>query len=365
MELTEAAAAITDYVRSGSPPVTPAVTEAADAFARACRALNDRLARCDAHLRSNQRSEALRLATAPPDVLKQFTVLDIKEWDRWAEAAAGRGLPVPPRLDDRTAARIHTAFVAEQKVVPILQELRRLALERAPLYQRLDALRRLAAAEPTNLGWADDLRAHEKARYEEIRDLLADPAYYRNWQVVSALSEELSGPWLTPKPADVTARLEKYRLKFLRRLGEAIERELGPKLEDAIADNDLPRVRGLHRQLSKAEREYQPPADSPVWALLRQADECLKRETEGKDRRRGFNQAVAAARRALAERADWADVQRCYGRVLAFAEFDPPADLARGYAARGRGRQLGRVAAAGLAVVALLLGVVLYFALAR
>ncbi len=366
MDPAEAAQIITAFINSGELDVPDAVPRAAGVFADACKALNDRLAVCDNCLNAHQRSEAIRQATLDPDILKQYTALDIQDWRQWVDTARHLGLPVPPRLNDTIARRVHGAFAAEYKVKPLLEQLRRFALERAPLLHRLAVLRRLAAAEPTNLVWADDVRAHEKARFSEIRDLLNDPDQAQDLKVLTALQKELDEPWLSAKPPDIVQKLNKLYAKLQQHVGQDVLRDLYPKLEEALEDHEPARVRLLHEQVRDAAKKYALPANDRAWGLLREAEEWLDRDRHRRKRRQQFDAAVADVRSALAKAEDWADTTERYEKLETFGEFDVPSDVAQAYAAWGRARRLKWVGLGAGAVVAVLFGVALYFfALAR
>src|SRR5262245_2246007 len=190
VEARQAVAVITEYMASNNMDVPDAVREAAEVYAVACRRANERLVTCDQLLRTNQRAEALRQAQLEPDVLKLYADLDIRDWPRWEQVALQVGLAVPPRLNAAAAQRLNKAFAEQQAVGELLRQHRTLALCRAPLRQRLDVVRLLARAEPTNLGWADDLAVFETARFEEIRAAVSDPRAAADWGLLDELLRE-------------------------------------------------------------------------------------------------------------------------------------------------------------------------------
>src|SRR5690349_1043823 len=200
-ELRKAAAVIAEYTASNVMDVPDHLRPAADVYAQACREANDRLTECDRLLRLGLRSEALRQVQLEPDLLNQYKELALRDADRWIDIAQRVGLAVPPRLNTEAAARLNQGFALEQKVKDLLVQHRGLALSRAPLRRRLEILRLLHQAEPLDLGWQDDIRAFESARFEEMRRTVTDPARKADWDAVRGLFEEVSAPgWMSPPP---------------------------------------------------------------------------------------------------------------------------------------------------------------------
>ena len=366
MDLTQAIEVIKAYLASGEPDVPDNVRTAATIFAEECRVLNERLTVCDSHLHNYQRSEAIRQATLQPELLRQYHKLDIREnWDRWSDAARQRNLPVPPALNYDAALRLSNAYEPEHKVAHLLQKLRKLVLERAPLLERLTVLRSLANAERTNLAWTEDLRAHERVRFREIQELLNDPEESKNPEVLDAIRAELDGEWKVQVPQELVQMLKRRNDELQRNAGQDVLRGLSPQLVDALNADDAPAIRKLSAKVKNIVKRYGLQSGSPVWRVLQDAEVWLERDDDRRKRQQTFEQAVDAIRLVLAEADDWDEARERYAQLLTFPEYPIPADVVQEYAAWGRRRQMVWVWAAGGAVIAVLSGVVLYFALVR
>src|SRR5690348_13251430 len=89
--LRKAAAAIREYLSSGNMEIPDDLEENADIYAKGCRYVNDRLADCERLHGIGQRSEAIRQAELPPDLLTLCGEIDrelnAQHRARWEETA--------------------------------------------------------------------------------------------------------------------------------------------------------------------------------------------------------------------------------------------------------------------------------------
>lgn len=353
MDPRQAVAVLIAYVNSGELAVPDTVRAAALTFARACQTLNDRLASCDALLKINQRSEAVRQAKLQPDVLDQYAALEMPDRDRWAETARHLGLPIPPRPDAQAARRLHAAFTTDQTVGVLLQQYRFLAVSRAPLRQRLDVLRLLVRAEPTNFGWLADVRAHEAARLTEIRNALDDRSRVEDGNFIRALEEELRGGWTSPVPLEIVGLLRQASVEFRRRAGQEVLRRLNPRLLRAIRADDFDQVKELHAQIGSAAEQHGVALSSRAMAVFHEADAWLDAERKRRKREKAFWRIVEALRIALDETSDWEYVRHYYSQLRQFPELEIPEDISERYAAWARSRRLWAAGIAAAVLVAL------------
>ncbi len=365
-EFKQAVAAIVAYTRSRDFDVPAAVVTAAEVFARDCQSINERLVTCDELLKANQRSEAVRQVGLEPDLLELYRVADDPKLDRdhWADTAAKLGLPVPPALMRGAANRLHKAFDAEAKITPLLRDYRFLALARAPLRQRLTVVRQLAEQEPGNFSWGADARAYEASRFEEMWEALNDPDQANDMNVVRRLHDELRGKWAAPPPLPLVAAVQKQYTTLLRALGEAEFARLAPPLEQALrgpTDREaVTRVEDLTAQVRGSAERYDLLKNRKVADLLSRADEWIEGVGSDLKREEKFMHAVEVLGAALDANIDAEYIRQCYWDVLSYEEFVVPAPVAARYAAwvrKGRLVVWGWVAAA---VVAVLIGVLIF-----
>lgn len=329
MEAKHAVAIIVHYLRSGQADLPDPVREAATVYADACASVNSWLVMCDYLIRVNMRSEALRQAQLAPDLVEQHNSLDFPDRAKWAERAAREGVAVPQPLHTPLAQRLDTAYAHELKVANELREHRRLALSRSDLRQRLNVLRLLARAEPTNLSWAEDIRAYDLARFEEIRRILDDPDQCDDWTVIAGLADELAGQWSCPVPLDVYAEVQNEHARLRREQGAKVLGQLNPELLQALDANDRLRIGDLARRVRKAVETYDV-RNTALLGPLKRAEKWIKDRT-------AFDKLVEEFRLALYH-LEWWYARRCYRRLRSYDEFEIPESLVEEYEARARVR---------------------------
>lgn len=351
-EMRQAVATLAGYVAAETMDVPDAVRAAAPRYAAACQELNDRLATCTRLLQHGQRSEALRQAQFEPDLLTAYAELDFPGRVRWQEIAVNIGVASPLPLNANLARWLNQAFADEKKVLDLLRQHRLAALSRAPLVRRLDFLRLLAKAEPTNLGWQDDIRQYETARYDEIRAALTPGGPPVTWPVVSALLTELNSPaWTEPPPLDLVAAAQEISAKVKRKHGEKIIAEINAELTAAVKTGDLPKAEQLADEAGTVVTEYdiRGPSKTPLANALKWIEE----ERAARRGQRKFDQAVAQLNQALDDGVDWWYVQE-YHRIVMEFHRPVPRVVAEKFAARARARTRFRLVVA-VAVVGTIL----------
>src|SRR5690606_4326811 len=118
---------------------------------------NERLTKAVALLHKGLRSEAIQVVSLAPNALDAAAALDFPEFDSWCEILQFFGIAVPDELQRDLADQLNEAIVESQPLAGHLRQHRRLAIARAPLAWRLKILRRIAAMDPTNGVWEEDL----------------------------------------------------------------------------------------------------------------------------------------------------------------------------------------------------------------
>jgi hypothetical protein len=359
-ELRQVVAVLAEYVASDNMDVPDSVKHAADAYAKECKKTNERLVSCDQLLKVHQRAEALRQAQLEPDVLKVYAELDFPNRERWEETALQVGLPVPPRLNAKLARRLNKAYAEAQSTEDLLKQHRLLALTRAPIQRRLDVVRLLSQAEPSNLGWSEDIQNYEGARFDEIRAVIDDPAKSNNWAILRTLLDDLSADaWLTPPPLDLVASVQEKHDDMRRKQGERLLRVLNPQMQRCVAEGNLDGAMDLEAQAQAVVSDYGIPKNSPLIVPLHQTSDWIDSEKKRRKKKRAFEQAVDQLRKGLEDGVAWSYVQHYYEVVMEF-RMPIPQDVTDRYAAKARFRLiLWILGAAGILVLAVA-GVAIY-----
>src|SRR6185369_2792758 len=111
---------------------------------------------------------------------------------------------------------LNRAYSEEAPLAELLKHHRLLALARAPLRERVETVRLLAKAEPTNAAWAEDVCDYEGARMSEIKAELRQIRQTNDWPRVQALKTEVAGEWSTPMPLDLIGDVENEHKRLMR-----------------------------------------------------------------------------------------------------------------------------------------------------
>ncbi|MCR4412039.1 MAG: hypothetical protein NUV77_06385, partial [Thermoguttaceae bacterium] len=289
------------------------LSDIASQFAEVCRSAAERLQRCCELLHAGQRSEAIRLANLPPNLIDLLAALDFPESESWRLLCETMDLALPPPLAMERAADLNEAYAAEEPLAQLLRHWRLQAIAGAPLADRLVTLRRLAACYPQHPAWQSDLMQFEKARLEEIAAQLAEVRVRKDGATLAAWAAELnSSVWVSPAPANLLAAVQTaHREVVAHAAGEEMKR-LAPRLHAAYAALDEAAARPLRDQWN-ALRKHCLLADNDSLAeqvapALQWLDECDARRARQEEHRR----AVAELERALERRGPAVELHRLY-----------------------------------------------------
>lgn len=279
------------FVQSADQTRTPALEALAVAYAEACGEVGRRLSRCHGLLRQGLRSEAIQLAETAPRLLDQLAALDFPERTAWDEIVQVYDLLPAPPIPVETASFLNEAYAEEDPLRDLLRSHRRLALARAPLAERIEALRRLAAHDPNNPIWLEDLRTFEAARLVQVERESAEAEKTGDAEAITRLLSELEDQtWAEPPPERLLAPLRALNARLQKKWRRAKLAEIEGRLSDAFAADDpirgrIARDQWLERTASFGLRDDDPMRDRVEPALRwldahdRQADADRRRET--------------------------------------------------------------------------------------
>ncbi len=194
----------------------------ASAYAEACIEVNQRLARCQRLLQQGLRSEALQLAEAEPKLLDAITALDFSERAEWDDLVGIYELAPAPKVQVDAAGLLNEAYGQEEPLQDLLNNHRKLATQRAPLRTRIGVMRKLAALDPTNPIWGEDLRAIEKARFRQIQVEAAEAVRLHDGPHIKRLLAEVQeSPWIEPPAKGLVQGLSKAHVQLRNEQSQA------------------------------------------------------------------------------------------------------------------------------------------------
>ncbi len=107
----------------------------------------------------------------------------------------------------------------------------------APLRLRIGVLSQLAAQDPGNAVWADDLRAFEAVRLLQIQEEAAEAVRHHDSEAISRLVAEVEPPgWSEPPPRSLVQSLRKADAQLRGERGRAALLNIGDRLDAALND---------------------------------------------------------------------------------------------------------------------------------
>lgn len=237
----------------------PEITEAIEG-------INEALRETDTLLYEGLRDEAIGLHDEEfPAVALRLHLQDKPQWPMAALFFETEGITPPPALDFGTLSSLNMAFSELQGLRKPLDRWRRMALERAPLGDRIVQLRMIQSKDSTKPVWADQIAAFEEVRILEVADAVKQALQERNADRVAALHKELTRDgWGLPIPkrliedtrgGDAWAALRR-QLKGMDSLSAEIERTYSRVAAAASAsDEEVESLRSLARQWEQAEAQ--------------------------------------------------------------------------------------------------------------
>ncbi|TWU65938.1 hypothetical protein [Crateriforma conspicua] len=295
--------------------------------------VNVRLQEAVALLRKGLRAEAIQRASLRPNALEAAAALDFPEVEEWFEVLQFLEVPLPTPVDQDAVQQINEAIVETQPLAELFKRHRRLAIAKAPLPWRLKVLRRIAALDPMNGVWQEDLESWETERGNQIASELKLAIEQDDAQTIDRLHEEISSTaWLVePNPKLIQEiKAKKQQNKHAADLTNLTR--IAPLLHDAFCQFDDTRAKQLRSEWNQvvARMATTVPAD-----LDEQVEPALAWLSEMDDQESAF-----AARKASIEKLErildsdkpTTDIQRAYREASRFEEPIPEALVQRFHA---------------------------------
>ena len=335
----QTAAGVRSLVQAIDQTNTPEGAVVAGAFAQVCREANERLRRCVDYLRRGHRSEAIHLADCQPKLLEMSAALDVPEIGAWENLCAGYGWMRAERILVDAAQELNEAYAVEQPLKELLARHRWLALARAPLDQRLLALRQLAKLDPNNPAWERDVTAFEQVRLREVKGEVNAALKRHDLPAIDRLLGEVSGQtWSQPVPEEIVTALSKTSQSYHTKQAVAELTALVPEVQaavDAMSYADCKRVLARWSTIVQTHRALVPHA---LRDEIQQAARWVVEQDQLRERQVSHDALCAELRGALGAGMSLADMQVIYGELRA-SELEMPDDLRREYKSRADGEK--------------------------
>ena len=226
--------------------------------------VNLALREVDALLFEGLRDEAVSLHDETfARLVGRLNLEDLENWPVARQFFATEGINPPPAIDFETLSALESAHSELEQLRRWLDKLRRLALERSPLDQRLALLRKLRNADSSKPVWAEAIAMHEEARLAELKQAVPQALGARDPEQIAGLHVELVDPeWSIAVPRDLVRSTRGADLWLQLRAAVNQAEAAGGELETAHRDGseglpppDLtPRLRTLRDRWYEAHR---------------------------------------------------------------------------------------------------------------
>jgi hypothetical protein len=255
----------------------------AEDYAKACKEMIGRLRGCIAYLRSGNTAEAVRLAEVEPNLFDIYNLLDFPEREEWVAVLESLGQKLPPPFPKELARQLNDAYFAAASLEPLLKRYRMLAIERAPLAERLQVLRSIAATDPINPSWRKDLETFEEERLKELTREVDEAVASNDYVAMRKLQKEIAQNWCVPVPVYLRDKLNiKLRGIHFQSLNKQLD-ELVGQLQQAHTDRDIEKGQSLVEQIREivSESGMAMPVD-----LSDRAEEAVRWLNEDKKHRK-------------------------------------------------------------------------------
>jgi hypothetical protein len=324
----------------GLQTVTEEIGHMAAEYAALCATANDRLRKCSSFLQQGLRTEAIHLAEETPNLLDLVSQLDLPDPQAWAEFCQNNGFPVPPALQLERAAQLNEAYAQDQPLEHLLARHRLLALSRAPVRERLDVMRKLAAIDVGNTYWEKDIRILEQARLKEFPSVFYNAVKNHDHRAITGLMEELTQEqWFEAPSADLTNAVTEACGRVQRAGVEFELRKLVEPLREAYAARSLQECQALVQRWKNAMTAAGVThVSSELTDEVKPVVAFIAEQTKRDDFLKRFQETCKAFRKLLDADADDAQLEAGYARLREFHE-EIPEDLTKRYLAKRGGRR--------------------------
>ncbi len=244
------------------------------------------------------------------------SALDLSGQPEWGSLCAMYELTSAPPLLIEAAHELNEAYAAAQPLEVMLDRHRRLALECAPLSERLAVMRALEVADPASAFWDADIRTHEMACIKKLKADATAAIKQRDRATVSRLLQELdTGGWRVEPPPELHAALKKADASLSQQEALHKVRLMMRDLDLAYGAMDIGAVNAGVRAIRGLLAQSQTFLPPDLNARLVSAEQWSNQQAEVARRNAEIDAAIAQLSQSLSENAPLAEVELLSMRV--------------------------------------------------
>jgi len=338
------------------------LAELARSYGKACELLNGKSAGCRELLQTGKRGEAVRLARSSPDLRESVTVLDMEETQSWLETCDTLGFAIPGPLQVEMAKGLVTdLYDSSAETGELLRTYRRLSLARAPVADRLRMLRKVYLADSDPEKWAEDVKAFETARIEELARQAKQADREGDLETLEAILAELrSREWVERPKRRFVAAIKALALPHRRHFAAERYRALLEETRKAHGAMDEPSCRRLAEGWLAVKEQTGVEPDAALADEFSPAQTWLDELTKERDEQAAFDSACSSLETAVEEEHGLHALEKQVAEVLRFERGIPDLLAARVNSRLAELRQSSRrkfvVAVVSIALIVCLVG---------
>lgn len=313
--------------------------ELASEYLVCCREVNRHLEMAEEQAKSGNSSEAIRQMETF-QIMEEYNYVNFAHKDQWKQTCLTLGLDVPITTLDAKADRLIQLYETLGPMRKLLTAHRLLALEHAPLKNRLAILYQIAPMEMLNPVWDEMIHQYEKARLDEIQKEFAQlPKSVESAGALQSILDELcSTNRLTPPPIPFIQRLQEILNGFQNDKMVEYLTLTSEKLTEAYRQMDKEKVKkylGSYYDVVKRIPADMIPENirQSIRAPLAWFSEVRKREILEKE----FEAKLSVLERSLASDETLEEITAQYSAVAIAAEggdFSIPESISEAYRSR-------------------------------
>jgi len=289
-------------------------------------------------LQSGDRARAAELAEQAPSLRESYKLLNFPERNTWFGLCEGVGVPSEDALDGDLVTEVVSQLSAKgPDLESLLARHRRLALELAPIQDRLQVLRLIREADKGNSSWDQDLREYERQRFRELKSRANDADKQGDLRTLEAIGHELrSGEWLEPRTSRSLVRFVEKRIRpHRRKLAVAKYTELSERIREAQGKVDEAQCRELFGEWEAVQGQTGFGPGRGLADQVASAREWLDGLEQARDEETAFQKACDVLEEAIDKGRGLSALRRLAGKALGFDRGMPDVLAAR-YNSRAR-----------------------------
>jgi hypothetical protein len=299
-EIDQVASAIRDAFTTSGDLSEIAIERLHTNLSNLVQSTNARLKHCDDLLRRGLRQEALQECEQEPELLSLVTRLDIPEWNAWSDYVRQYGLAPQPDLLIDVAAELNEAYSTAQSLDGLLRLHRLHSLARSPLHIRLGVLRSIAAKDPTNPAWREDLKAFEIARLKQVKTEFLESSGQGDLTAVSALRREVEDSnWLVPPAGALVDEITAGHNRLVAKASRAQLADLETVINAAFSAFDQVAAHAARARWNKVWPLAGLTSDCELALRIKPAFDWLDEEANQQVRQGEYDRDLAALENAL------------------------------------------------------------------